>query len=98
MTLHRLCNIYAKFPYQEDATIEQWRFLIYRNYDKTIKILVGLSKDLHCLLCSDLSKDYDSKPRLAGHYRFGHNKKPIANYTIENILNKDPDELGDLLQ
>jgi len=96
MILH-LCNIFAKTPYYEDATIEQWRFLIYRNFDKTIKILVGLSKDLNCLLCGDLSKNYNFESKLAGHYRYGHNKKPIANYTIENVLNKSPDELGDLL-
>jgi len=97
LRLHRLINIYAEFPYQEDATLEQWRFLIYRNYDKTIKILVALSKDLHCLLCGNLSKNYNFESSLAEHYRFGHQKRPLADYTIENILNKTSDELGDSL-
>ena len=98
MTLHKLWNHFAKFPYQEDAELNDWRWLIFRNYDNTIKIIVALSKNLKCLICDDLSLNFNFKSSLAEHYRGRHTKTSIANYTIEKILNKDPDELGEEIQ
>ena len=98
MTLHRLWNHFDKFPYQEDATIEEWQWLIFRNYDKTIKILVALSKNLKCLLCGDCSLNYTTKGSLARHYRWEYNKFMIANWFIEHVLSKSPDEMDEAMR
>lgn len=98
MTLHKLWNHFAKFPYQEYATIDEWRKLIFRNYDKTIKILVALSKDLRCLLCGDCSLNYTTKGSLARHYRCDYKKFIIADWFIEFVLSQTPDKLDEVMR
>ena len=85
-------NHFAKQPYEEDADEAYWMILIYRNYEKVVRILVGHSKDLKCLICADLSLNYKAPSSLAEHYYTRH-KRPTAKYFLNNIMIKSPEEL-----
>ena len=96
MTLHRLWNHFAKFPYQEEADFNQWMMLIFRNFDRAIRIIIELSENLKCVICQDLSLDYTGKSSLAEHYRNYHKRK-TAEYFLDFVATKTPDQLEDLL-
>ena len=68
----------------------------FRNYDETIIIIKELSKNLKCVICKDISLNYNAKSSLAEHYRTYHKRKTVE-FFLENIATKNPDELGDLL-
>ena len=70
--------------------------MIFRNYDKTIKILVALSKDLHCLLCGNLSLNFNFKSSLAEHYRTYHKKRTV-DFFLNDVATKTPEELEEML-
>lgn len=89
-------NLFAKFPYEEDADLNNWLMLVFRNFDKTIRLIIELSKNLKCVVCKDLSLNYTAKSSLAEHYRTYHKRK-TAEYFLENIATKNPDELESLL-
>ena len=83
-------NWFAKHPYQEDADEVYWMKYIYRNYEKVVRILVEHSKNLHCLICADLSLNFKA-PSLANHYYTTH-KPATAKYFLNNIMAKSPEE------
>jgi len=88
-------TIFSKNIILEYAIIYFWNKYIGKNILKGIEILVGLSDDLECLVCPN-SRNYQSKGSLSYHYRFDHYNKTV-DYIRENIVTKNPDELGDLL-
>ena len=97
MTLHKLWNHFAKFPYLEYAELDNWRWLVFRNFDKAIRIMVALSDDLKCFVCKDLSLNYTSEPSLARHLRDGHTKTAVVNCWLEDIAIKSPEEIQGMI-
>jgi len=85
-------NLFAQNPYMENASIVQWMVLIFRNFDRVIRIMVELSKDLKCLICKDLSLNYKARSSLADHYWNVH-KRRTAEYFLDNVATIDPEEL-----
>lgn len=85
-------NHFTKFPYEEDTLVNNWRMLVYRNFDKTIRILIELSENLECVICQDLSLNYTTKPSLANHYLYVHKRK-TTDYFLDYVATKTPDEL-----
>lgn len=90
-------NHFAGEPYQEDADIYQWVGLIYRNFDKVIRILVTVSHNFRCLVCAEYSLNYTSGKGLFNHLLSIHRHKTVE-FFLENILTKNPDELEEMLQ
>lgn len=90
-------NHFAKFPYEEDTDMNNWVMLAFRNFDKTIRIIIEISKNLRCVICKDLSLNYTSRSSLAEHYRTYHKRKTVE-FFLHNVAIKNPDELEDMLR
>jgi len=87
-------NVFTQFPYVTDADESHWMKLIYRNFDKTVRILVEFSNDLKCLICDDLSLNFKSRSSLANHYYVIH-KTRTAKFFLDRIMTKKLEELLD---
>lgn len=85
-------TIFSLLIREEVADVKFWRYYIRRNIQKGIKILIALSNDLKCLVCSELSLNYQSKASLAKHYQFSHFYDTV-NYILDHIITQDPNEL-----
>ena len=96
MTLHILWNHFAKFPYQESADFKDWRMLVFRNFDRVIRIIIEISNDLKCVICKDLSLNYTAKSSLAEHYRTYHKKRTV-DFFLNDVATKTPEELEEML-
>ncbi len=89
-------NHFSNFPYEENTLVNNWRMLIYRNFNIMIKIVIGISSNLECVICQDLTLNYNTKQSLANHYQHTHKQK-TADYFLDNVATKTPDELENLL-
>jgi len=95
--IHKLLfNHFAKFPYQEYADVGNWRMLVFRNFDKAIRIIIEISDDLKCVICKDLSLHYTVKSSLAEHYRTYHRKR-TADFFLNDVATKTPEELEGMM-
>ena len=92
----RRWNLFAQFPYEEDADIRHWMFLIYCNFDKAIRFLVEIY-GLHCVVCNDLSPAFKTKSGTSEHYWERH-KKRTAQFVLSEVLVKSPDEISEDLE
>ena len=88
-------TIFSKEIKEEDTSEDFWNKYIGKNILKGIKILVFLSENLECIVCP-YSRKYNSKGSLSYHLRFDHYHSTV-NYIRKNIITKNPEELGDLL-
>ena len=91
-----ILNIYSTNPYREDATIQQIAKHIYNNFDKALKIIVGVAKDNKCIICADFSLNYKSPASLMNHLQWVHRKKTME-YTRDVIMQKSVNEIEEML-
>ncbi len=89
-------NHFTTFPYEENTSINNWRRLVYKNFEQTIRILIEMSTNLECVICKDLTLNYTIKQSLANHYLHTHKQK-TADYFLDNVSTKTPDVLENLL-
>ncbi|MBL7002001.1 MAG: hypothetical protein ISR80_04515 [Nitrosopumilus sp.] len=89
-------TIFSSIIKKETADEKFWRYYIRRNILKAVTILISISDDLGCMICGELSLNYNSKASLAHHIRFGHFHQ-TEDYILENIVTKEPDELEEMM-
>ena len=89
-------TIFSSIIKKEIADKIFWQYYIKKNIGKGIAILVSISKDLHCVVCGELSLNYTTKASLAKHVQFAHFWNTV-DYILENIISKKPDELEEMM-
>ena len=89
-------NHFEHIPKQVISDRRFWWSFLQRNFDSVLNILVELSKDLHCIVCGNLSTNFTSKGSLASHIRY--HRTESLNYYLDNVIQKTPDELEELIE
>ncbi len=91
-------NIFSKnCEYVEGATLHQIATHIYQNFPRAVRIIVELCKDNKCIICGELSLNFQGKPSLANHLRFSH-KKMTMEYVRDEVMTKTPEEIERMLE
>lgn len=89
-------TIFSSEIKKETADVNFWKWYIRKNILKGITILVSITNNLHCVVCGELSQNYESKSSLAKHLQFEHFWKTV-DFILENIMTKEPDELEKMI-
>lgn len=89
-------TIFSSEIKKETADVNFWRWYIRRNFIKAISTLVSISNNLHCMVCGEISQNYNSKSSLAKHLQFEHFWKTI-DFILKNIVIKEPSELEKMI-
>ena len=89
-------NHFERFPKKVVADHKFWWSFLQRNFDSVLNILVGISNNLHCIVCADLSRNYSSKGSLASHIR--SHRVETVNYYLDNVIQIEPEDLESMLE
>ena len=88
-------TLWSKEIKKEYAMEEFWNKYIGKHILKGIQVLVNHSENFECVVCP-FSRKYNTKGSLSHHLRFDHYQNTV-DYIRTNIITKNPDEFGGLL-
>lgn len=78
-----------------DATFTQIRYYINRNFNKCIKLLIGVYGRT-CIVCDTFSPEFFGDSGTAGHYYSRHREDTI-DFIRDNFMIKSEDEIQDMI-
>ena len=85
----------AVIPYIESADLDEWLKLIYRNFDKCIKLLIAVYGKC-CVICGDNSPVFRSDSGTTEHYWTRH-RRSTALFVLNDLFSKSPDEIEEMI-
>lgn len=87
--------VFGNTPYWEYADLDEWMKLIYRNFEKCVKILIAIYGRV-CPICDKHSPLFRTDSGTAEHLWSRH-RKATALFMLNVVMKKNPEEIERLM-